>query len=113
MIAKIVIGAAKPGEVFVSGDVCPAVVRHMIQALHRDALPAVVIATWAPLAVDETIRIWEVGEECYARIFLRGNKHDVVLSSLHDPAWLNHFSIGDLLMHGEFDLWLSGSAQET
>jgi hypothetical protein len=108
MISRIILGDATPDEVSVSGDRHPAVVRAQVRALHCD--PAqVVVATWSPVAIDEVLHLWRCackpGEE-YDRILLRGQTGDPRLSQVRDASWLAHFSIGDLLLHGEFDEWL-------
>jgi hypothetical protein len=106
MIARLIIGDAGPGEIFVSGDAHPEDVRVLVRALHANRNRTLAVATWSPAAIGETIAIWDAGEESYERIFLRGSDGDAALSSTHDPRWLNHFAVGDLLLRGELDPWL-------
>lgn len=106
MIARIIIGEALPGEIFVSGDAHPGEVRALVRSLHGNQRQNLAVATWSPAAIAETIASWDMGEEAYDRVFLRGPAGDVALSSTHEPRWLNHFAVEDLLLQGELDRWL-------
>lgn len=116
MIARLVIGhgrteaegGRRASERFVSGDMHPGSIRAELERLH--GLPSeVAVATWSPVALEETVRLWratcEPGEE-WARIFLRSyTGHETALVHVRDPGWLAHFSIADLFLHGEIDPW--------
>jgi hypothetical protein len=114
MIAVLVIGHPRPAsaEVRMSGDFRPAAVRACVEKLHESTGRApIVVATWSPVVVDATIRLWRDvwplhGDGIYRRILLRGPRVDTPLTWAKEPTWLARFSIGDLLARGEFDPWL-------
>lgn len=110
MIAGLVIGPV--GQAMTETDspheAHPHQIRAWVEAVHARET-AWIVCTYSPVVIAAVIRIWNDGPAAYARILLRADDGAATpLLEVKDAEWLEHFTVEDLYVHGEFDDVLRG-----
>lgn len=96
----------RDGERYVSANKTPAEIREAWLAIRNDDCDDSDVCTFSPLVADLFVRDYRDGAgiiAAYDDVCVFDGERDRPVTDFASAAWMCHFSLGGLYLHGEFE----------